>query len=368
MNVVAFASSHRIGLTAQLTEQAIAFLETGDERFLFLSGEREQFPGLRAKLRDRRVPHATIHGLDEHAHFGRLVREVTACTDEVKPDLVLTHTNWQLALAWSVRLRSEKKFNIAYTIHGYRHNHPVRSVVARALIGAGLAVCADRVVAPCTYLGRRFGLLRAKTAIIALGEDAAFFGRYEAPDYAGRTRRLVFAGEFRTGKGQDMLIRALKRYTHDSGDQEVELHLPGKGQLLPRCQELARALGIADKVHFPGFLSREEIIDLYRRCHLALVPSNVETFGHCVVEPFVLGRVVLTRHVGVAEDIIREGETGFFFEDEDELTAVLGRLIRDESTCARVAARAFACRDPFRWERVCQAYREEVFRLATRDR
>ena len=98
------------------------------------------------------------------------------------------------------------------------------------------------------------------------------------------------------------------------------------------------------------------MIDLYRRCQFAFAPTNVETFGHCIAEPFILGRVVITRHIGVADDIIRHGETGFFFDEESDLLELLLKVLPERDLCARVAANARQARNPFRWELVCQQY------------
>lgn len=360
MNLIFFTSSHKIGLTGQLTEQAISFSNFPKANFTFLSGEKEQFQGLFNRLDQANIPYVTIAGLDDHADFGGLVSEFKALVETTDPVYVTVHTNWQLAIVAMAKLLSPKKYKILYIMHGYRHNYRFRSILARFIIGTGLFLFADHVITPCSFLKNKFNFLGRKNKVIFIGEDNALFDNHPLPEFHG-TKRLIFPGEFRTGKNQDMLIRAVKRYIESSGDTDIELYLPGKGERLEACKDLCRELGLQDKVHFPGFINRTEMLNLYLTCQYALVSSNVETFGHCIVEPFILGRVVITRHVGVADDIIRHGETGFFFNAENDLVEVLLRILPDQPLCARVAANARKERDQFRWGVVCQQHFDLVY-------
>jgi len=329
---------------------------------LFISGEKEQFPGLFKKLEQHKVPYATIAGIDEHAHFFRLVREFRNFAKQFLPEIVTVQTNWQLAIATVARFLFRLDYSLVYVINGYRHNYHFRSIIARRLIGAALYIFSDHVIAPSGFLEKQFSFLKEKNKVIFIGEDAAFFDDYPLPSFS-ETCRFIFPGEFRTGKNQALLVRVLKQYMEKSGTSNVELYLPGEGILLDSCKALVRELGLEGKVFFPGFVNRVEMLKLYLRCQFAIVPSNVETFGHCIVEPFILGRVILTRHIGVAVDIIRLGHTGCFFDNEEDLLKLLCEILPDKGLCARVAANAKESREPFRWERVCQKHFELIYDL-----
>ena len=353
--VIFFTSSYRIGLTGLLTEQACILNKRAGENFLFVSGEREQFPGLFDKLRDNSVNHKKIIGLDAHKDLFRIVRDFDQLVDQFKPVIVHTQTNWQLVISVIVRLLYGKKYSIFYTLHGYRHNYRWRSFAARYIIGLGLYLFADKTITSSSFLKNRFSFLKGKNEIIFLGLDNSFLGEFKSPAFNG-IKRMVFPGEFRKGKNQDVLMRALKKYMDKTGDCNVELYLPGEGQKLRGYKRLASKLGLEEKVFFPGFLTKNQMIELYRKCQFAIVPSNVETFGLCITEPFVLGRVVISRHVGVADDIIIHGENGFLYDTEDELVELLIKILLDEEKCTRVARKAFDGRDVFRWSSLTEKY------------
>jgi len=360
--IIFFTSSYKIGLTGQLTEQALSFAKNYRNQFLFVSGEKEQFPGLFNKL-DNNVNNAVISGLDDHSEFRRLITEFNYYVDQFQPEFVTVHTNWQLAIVTAVKHLYRKKYSIVYVVHGYRHNFRFRSVVAKYSIGLALWLFADRVITPSSFLKRQFGFLRHKNVIIFIGEDEAFFRKYSAPSFTG-TKGFVFPGEFRAGKGQELLIRVIKRYIDVSGNNDVELYLPGKGENLEKCKSMCKRLGLEKKVIFPGFLNREQMHQLYLKCQFALIPSNVETFGHCIVEPFILGRVVISRHVGVADDIIISGKTGFYFDSEKDLLKVLLAVASDEGLCKTVAKNAFDHRDQFRWDNICKQHFDLIYDIA----
>jgi glycosyltransferase involved in cell wall biosynthesis len=145
-----------------------------------------------------------------------------------------------------------------------------------------------------------------------------------------------------------------------TGDDDVELYLPGQGEKLEHCKSLCRKLGIEAKVHFPWFIDRAEILRLYMLCQYAVIPTNVETFGLCITEPFMLGRVVISRHVGVADDLITEGETGFFFENEKDLLQVLEHLFCDTEKCKHVSKNAYENRGVLSWEQICDRYLQTI--------
>lgn len=359
--LLVFGSSHKIGLTGQLADFACACLDAGVPRadFLCISGEREQVPGLFKRLDAHSVAHVKINGLDDHRNLFRLAREFDAHVRRFVPGVVHAQTNWQMAIATIVKYLYGQRYAILYTVHGYRHNYRFRSFIARYLMGIFLFFFADKVITPSSFLKKKFGFVKDKAEVIYLGVENDLWKEYSPPEFSG-TKRLIFPGEFRQGKNQDILIRTVKAYMARTGDDDIELYLPGQGDKLEYCKSLCRQLGIEAKVHFPGFIDRAEMLRLYLLCQFAVIPGNVETFGLCITEPYMLGRVVISRHVGVADDLITEGETGFFFDNEKDLPAVLEHLFADTEKCIRVSKNAYENRSILSWGQICNHYLKAI--------
>ena len=357
--VIYFASSYRIGLTALLTEQACAIVKEAPDRFLFVSGEKEQLPGLHEKLRMSGARCAVLEGLDDHIHFLKLVKDFCTLVKDFQPSVVHVQTNWQLAIAVWSKYRYRESYSLAYMLHGYRHNYALRSVFARFIIGLSLSLFVDKVYISSTFLRDRFKMLRKKTEILFLGVDEAFFeGSTPLPPL--QEKGLIFPGEFRTGKNQEVLIHALRDYIDQTKDVSVKLTLPGRGKNLDSCKALAATLGIEKNVDFPGFVDRAQLLALYQRCHCAIIPTNIETFGLSIVEPFVLGRVVISRKVGIAGDLLIHAYNGFLFDTKAELVEILLNVFSDERLLRQVAAKTLEERDLFRWSNITRQYLRSV--------
>jgi glycosyltransferase involved in cell wall biosynthesis len=349
-------SIHRIGLTSQLYYQAKNMLENHEIKLLGISGEGEQYPGLKKQAVKRGINLVEINGIDHHRNFIPLVRSLHTLVEKFQPNIVHVRTNWQLALAIALKYCHRSKFMILSTIHGYRHNHPQKAVIAKYLIGLSLRMFADKVITPSSFLKNQFSILGDKRIVIPIGVDDEFFDITDIHFSVTGKKRIVFAGEFRKGKNQDMLIRALYRYIKDTGDEDVCMILPGEGPYRHQCEQLAVQLGVNNKVYLPGFLDRKSMLECYLNSQFVIVPSNSETFGHCVTEPFVLGLIVITRPVGVALDIIKNGKTGFIFNDEEELISILKLVIRNEALCTEISKAALLNRDYLRWSNVGRCY------------
>lgn len=236
VKVLHFLSSYSIGITGILVEQACTMVRMVPEAFVFIGGEREQFSGLFRKLDENHVPYHVIQGLDDHKRFKKLVLEFSDLVHEIKPEYVHVQTNWQLAIAWWARVKTGLRYKILYTVHGYRHNFRFRSYVARALMGAALAIATERIFVCSTYVRNRFWFLGKKLRILYLGVDASFFddtAKRQEENFVG----IIFSGEFRRGKNQEKLVKAVARCMKETDGANFRLYLPGRGAGLEACRK-----------------------------------------------------------------------------------------------------------------------------------
>ena len=315
-----FASDYKIGLSALLTDQLLSIANKGINVYA-VAGENEQESGLADFLHRNNIRVERIVGLDSHHDFKQKVDKIKSVVLGHDIDIVHVQNNWQLAIAGCVRysLIGRKKIEIAYTLHGFRHNNPVKSRIAQLVIGSALLLLADHIICMTKYLIRKFRLLSYKIKKIPLGiKDDYFIEKYEVPNT--ECLKMVFPAQFREGKNQDLIIRAFNEYVIQTGDCSSKLILPGEGCLKEHMMGLAKELGVGNQVLFPGLLPKDKIKELYLSSNIAIVSSNSETFGQSIVEPFVLGRCVLSTPVGIAPDIRSNSVNGYLFRTEKELT------------------------------------------------
>ncbi len=100
--------------------------------------------------------------------------------------------------------------------------------------------------------------------------------------------------------------------------------------------------GIADRVHFTGWLDKGGMETLYARAHAVVCPSVWdEPFGLVGIEAMAHGKPVVAFRVGGIPEWLDDGETGFLVErkDTDAMAAAVQRLLTEEGLAARLGSR-----------------------------
>jgi glycosyltransferase involved in cell wall biosynthesis len=362
LKILFFASSFQTGLTCLLTEHLCALVKIQDVSLHAVFGEGEQQPGLIERLDVQKINYSIIRRLDEHREFGQLKKELVELMAYVTPDYIMVQTNWQLALVFFAKRSLQKCPQVIYWVHGYRNNHRLKSFIARIIIGSALRIMADHVIVSSRSVANCFRSFLSQNVLhqYYLGVDQLFFDSYKNSTTRYSNKTIIFPGQFREGKNQEWLIRAVAFYIQETNDNSIKLLLPGDGPKKELCQKIAIDLNIPNNVVFPGYICREALIKLYNDSAIAVIPSNNETFGSCIAEPFVLGSVVVSRPVGCAVDVIHDGENGFLFRSECELKKLLLVLLNDPGKLATVAEKSKETRDQFSWENICQKYVREI--------
>ena len=192
------------------------------------------------------------------------------------------------------------------------------------------------------------GADRAKIRIhrtgIPLGE-IAFTSRIAPADGAWR---CVQACRLIAKKGLATSLRAFEDFTH--AFPHATFAIAGEGPLGDELRATASALGIADRVHFTGFLSQNELHALYAESHFFLHPSELGPDGdqegvpNSMLEAMASGLPVLaTRHGGIPE-AVEDGVSGCLVAERDH--AALGQamieLAGDPSRYAAMSGAAAA--------------------------
>ena len=100
--------------------------------------------------------------------------------------------------------------------------------------------------------------------------------------------------------------------------------IAGEGPQLEDLQKLAKELGIASAVSFPGFVSQSELRELFYSSHMFLHPSetgrdgNQEGVPNSLLEAMATGLAVFaTRHGGIPE-AVENGVSGVLVDERDD--------------------------------------------------
>ncbi len=114
---------------------------------------------------------------------------------------------------------------------------------------------------------------------------------------------------------------------------QSSLTIAGEGPLRSELETRARALGVGDKVSFPGFISQAQLRELFYHSHVFLHPSeqgadgNQEGVPNSMLEAMASGLPVFaTEHGGIPE-AIEHGRSGILVKESDD--EALSRTLLD---------------------------------------
>lgn len=171
----------------------------------------------------------------------------------------------------------------------------------------------------------------------------------------GRPFRFLSVAYLRPQKGIDTLIRAFADI--QPADSGATLTIAGGGEQEAELQQLARSLGVDDLVHFPGRLSRDEIMAEMDRCHAFVLPSRQETFGVVFIEALARGKPVIMTQTDAASAIVNPAN-GFSVPIDDVgcLSDALRRMMAEYDRFDPQWIQQ-DCRDRFSEAAVCEALR-----------
>ena len=174
-------------------------------------------------------------------------------------------------------------------------------------------------------------------------DEFPFRERNFPPRSDGGEWRLMQAGRLIEKKGLPVTLRAFASFLTQYPN--ATLAIAGDGPLLGQIQDLARELKIDNRVSFTGFISQEQLRDLYYASHIFLHPSeigpdgNQEGIPNSMLEAMASGLPVFaTQHGGIPE-AIENGVSGLLVPERnhDELGRALLDAVQDPGFLSRIA-------------------------------
>jgi glycosyltransferase involved in cell wall biosynthesis len=152
----------------------------------------------------------------------------------------------------------------------------------------------------------------------------------------GKPCHLLFLGYLSDRKGVPDLLRALASPTVKNLPWRATL---AGGGPIDDFRNLAKDLGVLEKLSFPGWLDEAGVNELCADADVLLLPSYAEGLAMSVLEGLSHGLAVITTPVGAHSEVIEPEVSGILVPpgDVDALSGALVRVIEDENFRSRLA-------------------------------
>lgn len=276
-------------------------------------------------------------------------------------DVVSAH--WLLPQGWTaVRACAGSGVPVVSTVHGsdvFGLSHPVLTKFKSAALAGSAAVTVNSTATQEAV--EAIGAPVRDLRLIPMGADVTAVADEHLVAHWRKTRRhgagplVAFVGRLIDWKGVDDLLDAAALAAQRL--PELSVVIAGSGPLREHLESRVITLGLQERVHFAGWVTREEVTALQAAADIVVVPSRTgadgsrEAQGLSVVEAMALGKAVIATRTGGIPDAITDDVNGLLVSQADPagLADAMVRLAADPELTARLGKAAIQTAQRYSW-------------------
>jgi glycosyltransferase involved in cell wall biosynthesis len=246
------------------------------------------------------------------AHAARLL-------DAIKPDVV--HIQSHIVVGRGLALQAAKRgIRVVGTNHFMPENMIAHSLLPKFLRRKAIQLAwddASKTFALCeavTSPSRKAAdFLELETNLsgvhaISCGIDARLYSQ----SFEKRSEnRVIFVGRVTGEKNLDVLLRAVAAL---DPSLNAKLDIVGGGDLMNQLKQLAKDLGIADRVDFMGYVTDEQLRAALTRATVFAMPSIAELQSIATMEAMASALPVVAANAMALPHLVHDGENGYLFK------------------------------------------------------
>jgi glycosyltransferase involved in cell wall biosynthesis len=177
-------------------------------------------------------------------------------------------------------------------------------------------------------------------------------------NWHGEAKNILFVGNLDKAhyfKGVDILLLAFKKLSdYKLPVTDYKLLIVGDGDLRSTYEQQARELNIADRVHFAGRVSDDDLACYYYLSDLVVLPSttSAEAFGLVLAEAESFGKPVIGADLPGVRDVV--GEAGLLVKpgDINDLAEKIKLILTDADLRQKFSSAALnQVKEKYNWDK-----------------
>jgi len=153
-------------------------------------------------------------------------------------------------------------------------------------------------------------------------------------------RIIAYIGRIHPTKGLDLLIKAYAKVAKQVSDTIVVVAGKGDKKYLKKCLELAKKLGVSNRIKYIGYVSEEDKIALIDAAEIVVLPSRHvgESFPLIIYEVKSRKTPIIVTAAGMLKYHIKQGFDGLITPvgDVDVLAKAITQLLVDTNLHTRI--------------------------------
>lgn len=243
-----------------------------------------------------------------------------------------------------------------------------RTVLQAAAIITGSGFSRERILAAYPVSEQKVHVVpdAASTTFRPLGRERASAAVRER--FGFQFPFLLTVGDLQPRKNQIGLIAAFAQLLQAHPQLSQHLVLAGKNTWFSgRVREAARESGVGDRIHFTGFVTDDDLLQLYNACDCFVFPSYYEGFGIPILEAMACGRAVACSNTSSMPEVA-DG-AGLLFDPyrTEEITRALRDVLLDAELRGRMERLGLQRAAHFSWQRTAELTLDVYHSVATPD-
>ncbi len=176
---------------------------------------------------------------------------------------------------------------------------------------------------------------------------------------------LLSVGDLQPRKNHIGMIRAFARLIQTYPQFPHNLVLAGQETWFGNSvREAARVSGVADRILFCGFVSDEELLNLYNACDFSVFPSFYEGFGLPVLEAMACGRAVACSGASALPEVANGAAILFDPYSVDEIARAMADLLLDSELKAHMERLGSHRAAHFSWQKTAKKTLDVFYEVA----